>query len=519
MNKMSAASVHFYIYRFMTKQFPKNFMWGGAIAANQAEGAYNLDGRGLTATDVTTGGSVKMPRYTTYIDKDGKPGKVASMGHNGVIPEGAKYAVLDTEYYPNHQAVDFYYRYKEDIKLFAEMGYSIFRLSISWARIFPNGDDIRPNQAGLDFYRSVFEECRKYNIEPLVSIWHFDTPLSLEERFGGWTNRKLVDFYVKYAETIFREYKGLVKYWLTFNEINNTIMFLDMMSDISGKEATDKEYQDAYQHLHHQFVASAKTVQIGHAIDPNYVIGNMICGITFYPGTCDPKDILANQHKWEQGIYYCGDVQAKGKYGTYAKRLWKEHNVELVMEDGDLEILEKGKVDMYTFSYYMSNNVTTHEVEDKVSGNFSAGAKNPYLTYSDWGWAHDPVGLQYYLEKIYDRYEIPLMVVENGLGAFDTVEEDGSIHDDYRIDYHRAHIKAMADAIDNGVNLIAYTTWGCIDIVSAGTGEMRKRYGFIYVDMDDAGNGTFNRTPKDSFYWYKEVLATNGLNVLEESDR
>ncbi|MGT2950725.1 6-phospho-beta-glucosidase [Streptococcus cuniculi] len=498
----------------MKKEFPKGFLWGGAIAANQAEGAYNVDGRGLVQTDVTTGGSVDTPRYTTYIDKDGNPGKVASMGHMGHIPEGARFAVLDGYYYPNHDGVDFYHRYKEDIKLFAEMGYSVFRLSISWARIFPNGDDAEPNQAGLDFYRSVFEECHKYGIEPLVSIWHFDTPLSLEERYGGWTNRKLIDFYVRYAETLFKEYKGLVKYWLTFNEINGTLMFMEF----SGDNATDKEYQDAYQHLHHQFVASARAVKLAHEIDPDYKVGNMICGITYYPATCDPADILLNEHKWEQNIYYCGDVQAKGKYPTYAHRLWKERNVTVEMTEQDLIDLREGKVDMYTFSYYMSNNVTTHTGQDTVGGNFSHGTRNPYLTYSDWGWAHDPSGLQYYLEKMYDRYEIPMMVVENGLGAFDTVEEDGSIHDDYRIDYHRAHINAMAEAIANGVDLIAYTTWGCIDLVSAGTGEMRKRYGFIYVDKDDEGNGTFERTPKDSFYWYKEVLATNGQKAIEEAE-
>lgn len=487
-------------------RFPKGFLWGGAIAANQAEGAYNEDGRGLVQTDVTIGGSVQSPRYTTYIDKDGKRGKIPSMGHTGKIPDGAEFAIFEDHHYPNHKAVDFYHRYKEDIKLFAEMGYSVFRLSISWARIFPNGDDAQPNQAGLDFYRSVFEECRKYGIEPLVSIWHFDTPLSLETRYGGWTNRQLIDFYVKYAETIFHEYKGLVKYWITFNEINNTVMFLDMFGD----KATDADYQEAYQHLHHQFVASARAVQLGHAIDPSYRFGNMICGITFYPGSCDPADILANQHKWEQNIFYCSDVQAKGRYGSYAKRLWQEHQVELDVTEQDLEDLAKGKVDLYTFSYYMSTVVTTHPSDDTVSGNFSIGAKNPYLTYSEWGWAQDALGLQYYLEKIYDRYEIPMMIVENGLGALDTVAEDGRVHDPYRIDYHRAHIQAMGDAIANGVDLIAYTTWGCIDIVSAGTGEMRKRYGFIYVDMDDAGQGSLERTPKDSFYWYQRVIASNG---------
>lgn len=496
----------------MTK-FPEKFLWGGAIAANQAEGAYNEGGRGLVQTDVTIGGSKDRPRYTTYIDKDGKPGKVSSFGHTGSIPQGARYAILDDHHYPNHVAVDFYHRYKEDIKLFAEMGYSIFRLSISWARIFPNGDDKEPNQAGLDFYRSVFEECRKYNIEPLVSIWHFDTPLSLEERFGGWSDRRLIDYYERFARTIFTEYKGLVKYWLTFNEINNTVMFLDLQGQLSGHPASDEDYQVAYQQLHHQFVASARAVQAAKAIDPSYQVGCMICGITNYPATCSPDDVLATEQTWQQNLFYCGDVQVKGKYPTYGKRLWQEHQVQLDIREGDLEDLAKGKVDMYTFSYYMSALVTRQEVEEKVGGNFSMGAKNPYLTYSEWGWAEDPTGLQHFLEKIYDRYEVPLMVVENGLGAIDQVGDDGVVHDDYRIAYHRNHIKAMSQAIANGVDLIAYTTWGCIDIVSAGTGEMRKRYGFIYVDMDDEGKGSLARTPKDSFYWYQKVIASNGADL------
>lgn len=490
--------------------FPKNFLWGGAIAANQAEGAWNVDGRGPALTDVTTGGSVKKSRMVTFVDKDGNPGELPAHGVNGIkLPEGAKYAVLDDHLYPNHDGIDFYHHYKEDIALFAEMGFSIFRLSISWSRIFPKGIEEEPNQKGLDFYRSVFEECRKHNIEPLVSIWHFDTPLYLEEELGGWTNRELIDLYEKFVRVIFKEYKGLVKYWLTFNEINNTLMMLDLF----GNKATDEAYQNACQHLHHQFVASARAVKIGHEIDPNYMIGCMICGITFYPGTCDPADVLKNRHQWEQAIFYCGDVQCKGKYGTYAKRIWKEHNVNLEITEQDIIDLENGKMDMYTFSYYMTQIVTTHKSNDMVGGNFSAGARNPYLTYSDWGWALDPSGLQYYLEMIYDRYEIPLMVVENGLGAYDTVEEDGSIHDPYRIDYHRQHIAAMDRAIENGVDLIAYTTWGCIDLVSAGTGEMRKRYGFIYVDKHDDGTGTMKRSKKDSFAWYKKVIASNGEDL------
>lgn len=487
--------------------FPKGFFWGGAIAANQAEGAWNVDGRGPAKTDVTTGGTVNTPRMITYVDKEGV-GHTMSQ-HGGKLPEGAHYAVLDDYYYPNHNGVDFYHHYKEDIALFAEMGFKMFRMSISWSRLYPNGDEETPNEKGIEFYRNVFKECKKYNIEPLVTIWHFDTPLYLEEHYGGWTNRKLIDFYVRFAKTCFTEFQGLVHYWLTFNEINNTIMFLDLM----GGHCSDQDYQDAYQTLHHQFVASAKAVQIGHEIDSENKIGCMICGITFYPGSCNPQDVLLNRHTWEKGIFYCGDVQCKGKYPTYAKRLWDEHGVKLNITDEDLEDLRKGVVDMYSFSYYMSTVVTTQEVEEKVGGNFSMGARNPYLNYSDWGWATDETGLQYYLEMMYDRYELPLLVVENGLGAFDTVEEDGSIHDSYRIDYYQKHIRSMEKAINNGVDLIAYTTWGCIDLVSAGTGEMRKRYGFIYVDMDDEGKGSMQRSRKDSFYWYKKVIATNGEDI------
>lgn len=465
--------------------FPTNFLWGGAIAANQCEGGWNEGGRGLSNADVLPYGEDRL----------------------AVIKGDLQMLTPDNEhYYPAQNAIDFYHHYKEDIALLKEMGFKMFRLSISWSRIYPTGEETEPNQAGLDFYRNVFTELRNAGIEPLVSIWHFDTPLALEEKYGDWQDRKYIELYEKYVTTIFKEYKGLVKYWLTFNEINNTINFLP-------DNASDEAFQEAYQHLHYQFVASARAVQIGHAIDPDYQIGCMICGITYYPLTSDPKDILFNRYKWEKGIFYCGDVQCKGKYPTYAKRLWKEHNVELDITEQDLVELKNGTVDLYTFSYYMSQSITTHKNEDTVGGNMSFGVRNPYLTYSDWGWALDPEGLRYYLEVVYDRYELPLMVVENGLGAFDTVEEDGSIHDDYRIDYYRAHIKEMDKAIEEGIDLIGYTTWGCIDLVSAGTGEMRKRYGFIYVDKHDDGTGTMKRSKKDSFYWYKKVIESNGENL------
>lgn len=489
-------------------EFPKNFLWGGATAANQVEGGYDEGGKGLSVTDITTAGSLKTPRYLTY-ELNGKKGKVPGM-FASALPEGAKGKIFDDEYYPNHVAVDFYHHYKEDIKLFAEMGFKVYRLSIAWSRIYPNGEEDKPNQEGLDFYRHVFEELRKYKIEPLVTISHYEDPLNLAQKYHDWQDRRMIEDYVKYATTLFKEYKGLVHYWLTFNEINSTIAFLDA----TGQKVTDEIGQRAYQKLHYQFVASARAVKAAHKIDPNNVVGCMICGITSYPGTPDPVDVLANRHTWEKSVFYCGDVQCKGEYPTFAHRLWREYNAKLDITDQDLKDLKEGTVDMYTFSYYSSNIVTTHKTKDKAEGNFAAGAKNPYLQYSQWGWSTDPTGLQYYLEVMYDRYHLPLMVVENGLGAVDKVE-NGKIHDPYRIDYLRQHIEAMKKAIADGVDLRGYTTWGCIDLVSAGTGQMSKRYGFIYVDRDDQGKGTLKRTPKDSFYWYKKVIASNGEDLSD----
>ena len=484
-------------------KFPDNFLWGGATAANQYEGGWNEGGRGMTLSDVTTGGTVKTPRQITWFDKYGNPHH--SPEHGFKLPEGGEYAVLADEYYPNHKATDFYHHWKEDIALFAEMGFKVFRMSIAWSRLFPTGLETEPNPEGVAFYRAVFEELKAHNIEPLVTIWHFDTPLYLEEHEGGWNNRKLTDLYVHFAETCFREFKGLVKYWLTFNEINNTIQFLDLMDEVS-----DEDYQDAYQKLHYQYVASARAVKAGHEIDPENKIGCMICGITNYALTCDPADVWENIYRWERNLFYSGDVQCQGEYPVFAKRLWQEHNVALDITDEDVKFLKEGTVDFYSFSYYMSNAVTTHETDDQVGGNFTMGARKPYLNYSEWGWALDPKGLEIFCEVMWDRYHKPLMIVENGLGAIDKVEEDGSIHDDYRIDYFKKHIAAMHHILDMGIDLIGYTPWGCIDLVSAGTGEMRKRYGFIYVDMNDAGEGSMNRSRKDSFYWYKKVIESNG---------
>ena len=490
------------------KKFPDNFLWGGATSSSQIEGACYEGGRGITIQDVVTAGTNDQPRYFTYIDKDGNPGKYPQFG--GVLPEGAKYAVLEGEYYPNHKAIDFYHHYKEDIKLLAEMGFKMFRMSVCWSRIYPKGIEEEPNKEGLDFYRNIFLELRKYNIEPLVTIWHGENPIYLENEMGGWNNREMIAHFDKYAKTILTEYKGLVTYWLTFNELNNTIMFLDLMD----QELAQKEAQSTYQQIHHKFIASAHTVKMAHEVNPDYQVGCMIAYAVNYPRTCAPQDIIAAVEKDHRISTYCGDVQVRGYYPGYAKKIWENAHITLDITEQDLIDLKEGIVDFYSFSYYSSACVSAGKAAEPVKGNFTLGEKNPYLTYSEWGWAMDPDGLYYALHQIYDRYQIPVIVVENGLGAVDEVEEDGSIHDTYRIEYLRSHMEAMGKAIETGIDLFGYTTWGCIDEISASTGEMKKRYGYIYVDCDNEGNGTLTRMKKDSFYWYKKVIETNGQDTL-----
>ena len=485
--------------------FPKNFLWGGATAANQCEGAWDVGGKGPTVSDFSTAGSLSEPRYTTYVTKEGKPGKAMMFEP---MPEGAKRTVFGGYYYPYHEGIDFYHRYKEDIALFAEMGFKLFRMSVSWARIYPKGIEEEPNQEGIDFYRNVFLELKKYGIEPLVTIFHYDLPVYLEEELGGFVSRRLIDCFEKYAETLFREYNGLVKYWLTFNEINSPILIRNYLPDYP-KGAVRASLQS----LHHQFVASARAVRAAHRINPEMMVGAMLAGVCSYPLTSNPDDVLANQRRLQDEFFYSGDTMARGAYPYYAKRLWDEYDVTLSTEPQDFVDLREGKVDMVTFSYYSTGCITTDENAEKAKGNFTTGAKNPYLKYSEWGWSIDGKGLRYFLNELYGRYGLPLMVVENGLGAVDELEEDGSVHDPYRIAYTREHVLEMKAALADGVQLLGYTYWGCIDLVSASTGEMKKRYGFIYVDRDNDGSGTLKRYKKDSFYWYQKVIATNGEDV------
>ncbi len=472
--------------------FKKDFLWGGAVAANQCEGAWNVDGKGVSCSDVCTGGSHTTSKRITPILEEGT-------------------------FYPSHEAIDFYHRYKEDIALFAEMGFKVFRFSINWTRIYPTGEEAQPNEKGLQFYDNVIDECHKYNIEPLITISHYEVPFALTQKYNGWASREMIDIFLKYCKTIFERYKGKVKYWLTFNEINGaTGAFGGFLSQGILNEGT-KDFMNQvdipqlrFQGLHHQFVASAKAVKLAHEIDENYQVGCMQIFATMYPLTCDPKDVIACQELNHVKNWFCGDVQVRGTYPAYMNRYFKKHNIVIKMEDGDLEILKEGCVDFYTFSYYMSGCATADETKKSGHGNLIGGVNNPYLKASDWGWQIDPEGLRYSLNEIYDRYQIPLMVVENGLGAYDKLEDDGSIQDDYRIDYLREHIVQMKEAVEDGVDLMGYTPWGCIDLVSASTGEMAKRYGFIYVEKYDDGSGDLSRRKKKSFEWYKKVIETNG---------
>ena len=486
---------------------PKGFLWGGATAANQFEGGYLDDGKGLSTADVVTAGSHTVSRRITYTMPDGTKGTQAIMPYSN-LPKEAVCDVQEGYYYPSHVGIDFYHHYKEDIALFAEMGFKCFRLSINWARIFPNGDDETPNPKGIEFYHRVFDELHKYNIEPVVTISHYETPLALTKKYGGWLDRKVIDFYINYCKTIFNEYKGKVKYWMTFNEIN----IMGMLPFFAGG-VVESSPQAKTQAVHHQFVASAKVVKMAHEIDPENKVGLMVAYGATYGYSCNPDDqILAMEDTRKRHFY--SDVQCRGYYPAYKLKEYEREGVVLDITEEDRQVLKEGCVDYLGFSYYSSSCVSSTPVGEDTGGNFSFGVKNPYIKASDWGWQIDGKGLRIALNTLWERYQKPVFIVENGLGAVDQVEADGSINDDYRIEYLKEHIEQMDKAVnEDGVDLIGYTPWGCIDLVSAGTGEMKKRYGFIYVDRDDQGNGTLKRSKKKSFDWYKKVIATNGEDL------
>ncbi|HDL8241675.1 TPA: 6-phospho-beta-glucosidase [Yersinia enterocolitica] len=470
--------------------FPDGFLWGGALAANQAEGACFEGGKGLTTVDMIPHGEHRL---------------AVKLGQE------KRFTLRDHEFYPSHQAIDFYHRYKEDIALMAEMGFTVFRTSIAWSRIYPNGDELTPNAEGIAFYRDLFNECKKHNIEPLVTLCHFDVPMHLVTEYGSWRNRKMVEFFTRYARTCFEAFDGLVKYWLTFNEIN-----ILLHSPFSGAglvfEPNENQEQVKYQAAHHELLASALATKIAHEVNPENQVGCMLAGGNFYPRTCKPEDVWAALEKDRENLFFI-DVQARGAYPAYTKRLFCEKGISIATQVGDDDIL-KYTVDFVSFSYYASRCASADMNDHNSSAaNIVKSLKNPHIQASEWGWGIDPLGLRITMNMMYDRYQKPLFLVENGLGAKDEINPQGEIEDDYRISYLREHIKAMAEAIDDGIPVIGYTSWGCIDLVSASTGEMSKRYGFVYVDRDDLGKGSLARKKKKSFYWYKKVIASNGADL------
>ena len=473
-----------------------NFLWGGATAANQCEGGYEENGRGPGIVDVIPWGGNRFPVMLGEMDYK-------------TLPEDS--------FYPSHEAIDMYHHYKEDVALFAEMGFKCYRFSFSWSRIFPTGEEEIPNQAGLDFYEDLIDELLKYKIEPVVTICHFDVPLALEQKYGSWRNRKLIDCYLKYCKAIFTRFRGKVKYWITFNEIN-MLMHLPFMGAGIRFEKGENRKQEQYQAAHHELVASALATKLAHEINPEFKIGCMLAAGNFYPYSCNPEDVWEGIKKDRENYFFI-DVQARGEYGCYAKRMFEREGIRLEMQENDLQILKENTVDFISFSYYASRCASADKevLKKSTAGNVMKSVRNPYLQVSEWGWQIDPLGLRITLNTLYDRYQKPLFIVENGLGAVDVVEPDGSIQDDYRIRYLEAHIKALMQAVEeDGVELIGYTPWGCIDLVSASTGEMEKRYGFIYVDKDNSGKGTLKRRRKKSFEWYRQVISTNGACLREK---
>ena len=458
--------------------FPKNFLWGGATAANQCEGAWLEDGKGISTADVLCGASHGRRRENTI-------------------------EVLSDRYYPSHEAIDMYHHYKEDIALFAEMGFTVYRMSVNWARIYPNGDDEYPNEAGLAYYDGIFDELHKYGIEPLVTMAHFETPLHLYHAYGGFKNRACIAFFVRYARTLLTRYKGKVKYWLTFNEINT------VEHGCWGHTAmTDNDPASVAQAAHNMLTAAAEATIIAHETDPENKVGMMLAGLFSYPATCNPKDIQANNEFMDKQFFYC-DVQCRGVYPKWRWQEYARKKIVLDTKPEDFEILKKGTCDFISFSYYLT--FLTEDQEDHSKKTDLVSGSNPYLPKTDWDYTIDPMGLRIWMRELYRMYEKPLMIVENGLGAADVVEEDGSIHDQYRIDYIRDHLLEIEKSMErDGVEVLGYTSWGCIDIVSNTTGEMKKRYGFIYVDKDNEGNGDLHRSRKDSFFWYKNVISSNG---------
>lgn len=470
----------------MTK-FKSDFLWGGAIAANQAEGAWQADGKGMALSDTIRGGIVA-----------GKPDE----------------SVLPGKYYPSHEAIDFYHRYHEDLELMAGMGFNCFRTSIAWSRIFPTGEEETPNESGLAYYEEMFQTMQKLGMQPVVTISHYETPLNLVKKYNGWANKKLIVFFERYCQAIFTRFGDLVPYWMTFNEMNNvhTMPYASAAMQVSGSEQEQLEMK--YQAAHNMFVANAQANQLAKQLMPNAQMGIMLSlsGAVIYPATPNPKDVFETMTLQRRSLFFA-DVQLNGEYPRYFKRICDDHQLHLDITDEELALIKHYPSDYLGFSYYRSS---VYAAGSSTEGNTSGilGQENPYLEKSDWGWPIDPLGLRYLCNILEDRYHKPMFIVENGLGDNDTIEADGAIHDAARIKYLKDHLIEIGEALEDGCQIIGYTWWGPIDIVSAGTGEMKKRYGFVYVDKDNDGNGTLARSKKDSYDVYREIITSNGESLF-----
>ena len=482
----------------MTVKFPDGFLFGGAVSDWQFEGGFGEGGRGLLSVDFATDGNQEHPRQVTWVDADGNRGK---SDWEEALPDGAVLTMFDDEYYPSHRAVDFYHHWREDIALIAEMGFRMFRFSTCWTRIFPTGEEAEPNEEGLAFYEQVVDELLAHGIEPMITICHDEMPLELVKKYNGWAGRETIDCYVRYATALFKRLGGKVRYWLTFNE-PNAIRGVCMMG------VTNQSEPVYWQSMHHLFVASAKTVQVGRELMPDALFSTMYAMSAIYPATCKPGDVFtAYQKRREQ--YLLIDVMSRGAYPAFARQIFDDCGADPVMEEGDAELLARNTLDFVSFSYYRSTVTREGDTFRRLGG-----TPNPECEQTPWGWAIDPLGLRYVLNELYDRYQKPVFVVENGMGAVDEFEEDGSCHDTYRMEYLAEHLAAIRDAITiDGVPCLGYTMWGSTDLVSRSTGEMAKRYGFVAVDMDDKGRGTLKRSIKDSFWWFKKVIASDGADL------
>lgn len=477
----------------MRTGFPKDFFWGGAIAANQAEGAYQEGGKGLCVADI-----LKVQ------DK----GDLKKKSNKEITTKDIEFALNDKEgYYPKRYGIDFYHTFKEDLKLLAGTGMNSFRTSINWARIFPNGDDLEPNEEGLKFYDDLIDEIIKNGMEPLITLSHYEMPLNIALKYNGWHSRETIDMFVRYCETVFKRYKDKVKYWILVNQIN--LVHHESFNHLGIPADRFENIREAkYQGIHNECTACAIATKIGHEINPDFNIGMMVYDGLSEALTCKPEDVLANM-KRNQMEYFFTDLLIRGHYPGYAVRYFEENDIKLDIREEDEKVLAEHKADFLAISYYYTC-CSSHESTSNIGINDDGAVPNPYIDASEWGWGIDPLGFRTVLNYYYDRYEKPIIVAENGFGTFDTVDEDGKIHDNRRISYLSQHVEQMKEAIKDGVDVIGYYPWGPIDIISCSSSEMCKRYGFIYVDQDDYGQGSKKRMKKDSYEWYRKVIETNG---------